>query len=227
MATDYSDELMEEMGELQEVLDHNDAWELDSQLEQAMDALRCPPPDAPVTTLSGGERRRVALCKLLLEQARPAAARRADQPPRRRERAVAGAAPRDVPRRGAGGHARPLLPRQRGAVDPRDRPRPHLPVRGQLLDLPGEEGRAARGAGAQGRQAAEAPHRGAGLGAVGREGAAGEEPGAAAALRGDGGRGRAAPQARLRGDPDPGRVRGWATSWSRSSTSTRASTAGC
>jgi ATPase subunit of ABC transporter with duplicated ATPase domains len=68
MATDYSDELMEEMGELQEILDHNDAWELDSQLDQAMDALRCPPPDSPVTTLSGGERRRVALCKLLLSK---------------------------------------------------------------------------------------------------------------------------------------------------------------
>jgi ATP-binding cassette ChvD family protein len=68
MATDYSDELMEEMGQLQEVLDHNDAWELDSQLEQAMDALRCPPPDAPVAHLSGGERRRVALCKLLLSK---------------------------------------------------------------------------------------------------------------------------------------------------------------
>ena len=68
MATDYSDELMEEMGQLQEILDHNDAWELDSQLEQAMDALRCPPPDSPVTTLSGGERRRVALCKLLLSK---------------------------------------------------------------------------------------------------------------------------------------------------------------
>jgi ATPase subunit of ABC transporter with duplicated ATPase domains len=52
MATDYSDELMEEMGQLQEILDHNDAWELDSQLEQAMDALRCPPPDRPVTNLS-------------------------------------------------------------------------------------------------------------------------------------------------------------------------------
>jgi ATP-binding cassette ChvD family protein len=68
MATDYSDELMEEMGQLQEVLDHNDAWELDSQLEQAMDALRCPPADSPVTQLSGGERRRVALCKLLLSK---------------------------------------------------------------------------------------------------------------------------------------------------------------
>ncbi|MDX6333818.1 MAG: hypothetical protein QOG05_1158, partial [Streptosporangiaceae bacterium] len=68
MATDYSDELLEEMGRLQEQLDHRDAWDLDSQLEQAMDALRCPPPDADVTVLSGGERRRVALCKLLLSQ---------------------------------------------------------------------------------------------------------------------------------------------------------------
>src|SRR3984957_18838776 len=68
MATDYSDELLEQMGKLQEQLDHRDAWDLDSQLEQAMDALRCPPPDADVTVLSGGERRRVALCKLLLSQ---------------------------------------------------------------------------------------------------------------------------------------------------------------
>ncbi|HEY9310760.1 energy-dependent translational throttle protein EttA [Williamsia sp.] len=68
MATDYSDELMEEMGRLQEALDHGDAWDLDSQLEQAMDALRCPPADEPVTHLSGGERRRVALCKLLLQK---------------------------------------------------------------------------------------------------------------------------------------------------------------
>jgi ATP-binding cassette ChvD family protein len=65
---EYSDELMEEMGQLQEILDHSDAWELDSQLEQAMDALRCPPPESPVTQLSGGERRRVALCKLLLSK---------------------------------------------------------------------------------------------------------------------------------------------------------------
>jgi ATP-binding cassette ChvD family protein len=66
MATDYSDELMEEMGRLQEELDHAGAWDIDSQLEQAMDALRCPPPEDPVTNLSGGERRRVALCTLLL-----------------------------------------------------------------------------------------------------------------------------------------------------------------
>ena len=68
MATDYTDELMAEMGKLQEELDHSGAWELDSKLEQAMDALRCPPGDEQVTHLSGGERRRVALCKLLLEQ---------------------------------------------------------------------------------------------------------------------------------------------------------------
>jgi ATPase subunit of ABC transporter with duplicated ATPase domains len=67
MATDYTDELMEEMGKLQEELDHSNAWDVDSQLELAMDALRCPPPEADVTQLSGGERRRVALCKLLLE----------------------------------------------------------------------------------------------------------------------------------------------------------------
>lgn len=62
------DALMTEMGKLQEEIDHKNAWDLDSQLEQAMDALRCPPADADVTVLSGGERRRVALCKLLLEQ---------------------------------------------------------------------------------------------------------------------------------------------------------------
>jgi ATP-binding cassette ChvD family protein len=68
MATDYSDELLTEMGRLQEQLDHRDAWDLDSQVEQAMDALRCPPPDSEVSVLSGGERRRVALCALLLSQ---------------------------------------------------------------------------------------------------------------------------------------------------------------
>src|SRR5664279_3054140 len=66
MATDYSDALMEEMGTLQEDLDHAGAWDLDAQIDQAMDALRCPPGDASVAILSGGERRRVALCQLLL-----------------------------------------------------------------------------------------------------------------------------------------------------------------
>jgi ATP-binding cassette ChvD family protein len=62
------DKLLAEMATLQEQLDHRNAWDLDSQLEQAMDALRCPPPKADVKVLSGGERRRVALCKLLLQK---------------------------------------------------------------------------------------------------------------------------------------------------------------
>ena len=62
------DTLLAEMGKLQEDIDAADAWDIDSQLEQALDALRCPPSDSPVTHLSGGERRRVALCKLLLEK---------------------------------------------------------------------------------------------------------------------------------------------------------------
>lgn len=61
------DALMEEMGTLQAEIDAADGWDVDSQLEQAMDALRCPPPDTPVSVLSGGERRRVALCQLLLK----------------------------------------------------------------------------------------------------------------------------------------------------------------
>ncbi len=66
METNYTEELLEEMGKLSEELDHANAWDLDSRLEQAMDALRCPPPESPVDILSGGERRRVALCRLLL-----------------------------------------------------------------------------------------------------------------------------------------------------------------
>ncbi len=64
---DY-DKLLAEMGKLQEEIDHLNAWDLDSQLEQAMDALRCPAPESDVSVLSGGEKRRVALCKLLLQQ---------------------------------------------------------------------------------------------------------------------------------------------------------------
>ncbi|NCA75439.1 MAG: energy-dependent translational throttle protein EttA [Alphaproteobacteria bacterium] len=68
MTDDEMDKLIKRQGELTELLDQHDAWELDSKLERAMDALRCPEPDAPVVNLSGGERRRVALCRLLLRE---------------------------------------------------------------------------------------------------------------------------------------------------------------
>jgi ATP-binding cassette ChvD family protein len=67
IAANYSDETAEEMAKLQDEIDSGNLWDLDSQVDQAMDALRCPPDDAAVETLSGGERRRVALCRLLLE----------------------------------------------------------------------------------------------------------------------------------------------------------------
>ena len=68
LAMNYSDETAEEMASLQDQIDAQNLWDLDAQVEQAMDALRCPPGDAPVDNLSGGEKRRVALCKLLLEK---------------------------------------------------------------------------------------------------------------------------------------------------------------
>ena len=68
MSDDAMNALLERQGTVQEKLDHLDAWDLDSRLEMAMDALRCPPPDTPVKILSGGERRRVALCRLLLQK---------------------------------------------------------------------------------------------------------------------------------------------------------------
>ena len=144
MATDYSDELMEEMGRLQEELDHANAWDLDSQLEQAMDALRCPPPDEPVTHLSGGERRRVALCKLLLSK--PDLLLLLDGPPTTSTRRVCGGSNSTSPNTGcdSGRHPRPVLPGQRRRVDPElDRGRAY-PTRA-TTDLPGEEGRAPRG----------------------------------------------------------------------------------
>jgi ATP-binding cassette ChvD family protein len=68
MSDDAMNALLERQGEVQEKLDHHDAWDLDARLEMAMDALRCPPPETPVKVLSGGERRRVALCRLLLQK---------------------------------------------------------------------------------------------------------------------------------------------------------------
>ena len=132
---DY-EKIGEEQARLEAEIEAKGANDLDRTIEIAMDALRLPPGDADVTTLSGGERRRVALCRLLLSPARPAAARRAHQPPRRRVGGVAGA----VPAATTPGtvvaitHDRYFLDNV-GRLDPRARPRPGHPVRGQLLGL--------------------------------------------------------------------------------------------
>ena len=77
---DKMDALFARQGELQDIIDATDAWNLDSKLERAMDALRCPPEDQPVENLSGGERRRVALCRLLLQKPDVLVAGRTYQP---------------------------------------------------------------------------------------------------------------------------------------------------
>ncbi len=188
------------------------AWDLDSRLDQAMDALRCPPPDALVDNLSGGERRRVALCKLLLQQPDPAAARRAHQPPRRGVRAVARGPPQDLPGRRPGHHPRPVLPRQRGRVDPRARPRQDPPLRGQLLDLPRDQEGPPQDRGPEGRQARQDARARARVGALQRQGPPDQEQVASGPLRGDGGRGRPRPQDRHLRDQHPGRSAARATS---------------
>src|SRR3954469_12295957 len=136
MSPEAMDKLLEEQGKLQDAIEAANGWDLDRTLEIAMDALRLPPPDADVTKLSGGERRRVALCKVLLERpdlllldeptnhlddesvARPARPRGAHGPPRRRERRVARALPAQLPGNDRGRHARSLLPGQCRGLDP-------------------------------------------------------------------------------------------------------------
>ena len=201
------DKLLAEQAELQDQIDAVNGWDLDRQLDIAMDALRLPPSDADVTTLSGGERRRVALCRLLLVEARPAAARRADEPPRRRVGRVARTPPAGVPRHRRRGDPRPLLPRQRRGLDPRARPRARHPVGRQLLELARAEGRAAR-AGREGRRDAPAHARArARVDPHGAARAAGQGQGAHHRVRTAGRRSRSRPKAPGQAaDLDPARA---------------------
>ena len=217
-----------EQAALEDRISAADAWNLERNVDIAMDALRCPPDDADVDHAVGRREAPRGALPAAAPAPRPAAARRADQPPRRRVGRVAGAVPRRVRGHRRRDHPRPLLPRQRREVDPRARPRPGHPVLGQLLQLAGAEARA-HGARAEG----------------------GRRPPAHARPRARVGppvrRGHARPRARPAWAPTsscsprrrtrraaPGswrsrsrRVRAWATRSSRSRTCARATATGC
>ena len=192
-----------EMGRLQEQLDHRDAWDLDSQLEQAMDALRCPPPDAEVSVLSGGERRRVALCRLLLQQPDLLLL---DEPTNHLDAESVQWLEQHLEKYPgtvvAVTHDRYFLDNVAGWILELDRGHAY-PYEGNYSTYLETKAAADQGRGPEGRQAAQAARGRARVGAVQPARPAGEEPRPAAAVRGDGRRGRQEPQAGLRGDPDP------------------------
>ncbi len=123
MSDDEMTALIDEQARVQDQIDAGNLWDLDRKIEIAMDALRLPPGDAPVENLSGGEKRRVALCRVLLEEPDMLLL---DEPTNHLDAesvALAGAAPGGVHRDHRGDHPRPLLPGQRGPVDPGAGPR--------------------------------------------------------------------------------------------------------
>ena len=183
LAMNYSDETADEMTRLQDEIEAKGLWDLDSQVEQAMDALGCPPDDSDVATLSGGERRRVALCRLLLEKPDLLLL---DEPTNHLDaetvnwleghlRALSG---RDPHR-----HPRPLLPRQRDGLDSRARSRPRHPLRGQLFVLAQAEAEAAPAGRPRGGRAPARARRGKRVDRLLAEGAAGQVQGAHRRLR--------------------------------------------
>ena len=198
------DALMEEMGKLQTEIDAADGWDLDSQLEQAMDALQCPDPDTPVSVCSGGERRRVALCKLLLEAPdlllldEPTNHLDAEsilwleqflhQYKGRRHRR----------------HPRSLLHGQCGRMDLRGRTAATFTLQGQLLHLLGDQGEPER-QGAKDAKLAKRLKSRARLGAFLPQGPSGQEQGPSGTLRPDGAGGTQQQEARLLRNPDSGR----------------------
>ena len=197
------DALMAEMGEVQTELDHRNAWDIDSQLEQAMDALRCPPPDAPVDVLSGGERRRVALCKLLLQQPDLLLL---DEPTNHLDaesvnwleghlKAYPGAVL-------AVTHDRYFLDNVAEWILELDRGRTH-PYEGNYSTYLETKKARLQVEGRKDAKRAKILERELEWARSNPEGAAGQEQGPAGSLRRAGGRGRAEPQARLRGDQHP------------------------
>ena len=221
------DALLAEQGELMEKIEHAEGWELDSRIEQAMDALRCPPGDEPVTHLSGGERRRVALCKLLLEQPDLLLL---DEPTNHLDAESVQWLEQHLAKYPgavlAVTHDRYFLDNVAEWILELDRGRAY-PYEGNYSTYLEKKAERLAVAGQEGPEAAEAAARRARLGAAERQGPAGQEQVAPGPLRGDGGRGREDPQARLRGDPDPAGPAAGQRRGRGQPTSTRASTASC
>ena len=214
MADDEMTALLEEQGEVQDRIERPDAWNLDRMIDTAMDALRLPPGDADVANLSGGERRRVALCRLLLSSPDLLLL---DEPTNHLDAdSVAWLEQllEEFPGHGAGRHPRSLLPGQRGRLDPGARPRPRHPLPGQLHLVAGAEAGTAggRGEAGVGPPAHAGPRARVGADVAAR--APGQVQGARGGLRAAAGR-RGGSQARHGRDPHPGRRPPSATWWSR------------
>ena len=226
LAANYSDETADEFARLQDQIDAADAWNLDTAIEYAMDALRLPPADADVTKLSGGERRRVALCRLLL---RAPDLLLLDEPTNHLDAESVDWLERHLAEyKGtivAVTHDRYFLDNVAGWILELDRGR-GPPVRGQLLVLAGAEAEAP-GDGGEGRQGPPEDDRaGARVGPREPQGPAQEGEGAPEQLRGAAGRG-AQRQARPGPDPHPGRAAAGRSSSSRPRACARASATGC
>ena len=219
------DALLAEQGELMEKIEHAEGWELDSRIEQAMDALRCPPGDEPVTHLSGGERRRVALCKLLLEQPDLLLL---DEPTNHLDAESVQWLEQHLAKYPgtilAVTHDRYFLDNVAEWILELDRGRAY-PVRGQLLHLPGEEGRAAAGRRARRTRSCRSgcARSWSGCARTPRAGRRRARPGCSATRRWPPRRRRPASSTSKRSRSR--RVRGWATSSSRQPAWPRASTA--
>ena len=182
LAMNYSDETADEMTKLQDEIESAGLWDLDSKVDQAMDALRCPPDDSDVTKLSGGERRRVALCKLLLDQPDLLLL---DEPTNHLDAESVSWLEghlRELSRRDPDRHPRSLLPRQRHQLDSRARSRQGHSLRGQLFVVAEAETEAPRAGGPRGGRAPT--HLGArtGMDRGVAEGAPGQIQGALSAL---------------------------------------------